>query len=311
MTAAAPAPGQTFGRYTLEELLGQGGFAWVFSARRTDGKSFAIKILKPRYSSDPAFVARFREESDVAASLRHPNIVRIEDIESAPPTVFFAMERYPDNLASRSERGPPLAEEWVVRVATGVAQALAYAHGRGIIHRDIKPHNILLAAGDVPAIADFGLARAIVGYVAASGAWMTIGTPHYLSPEQAQGRPVDGRSDLYSLGITLYQAVTGQLPFRSRDWFDLARMHVEARPEPPRRLRPDLSRRFERIILRCLAKHPDDRYPSAASLVADLDDISAKTRPTAAIRVPDGYLPESGPLRTDPLQPSKPWWKRW
>ncbi len=308
MTPETPTPGQPVGPYILERQLGQGGFAWVFAARRTDGKAFALKILKPRYGNDPAFETRFQQESRVAAELQHPNIVRIEEVGRSEGLIYFAMDLFPDSLAARVEREPALPEGWVVNVAKGVTGALAFAHGKGIIHRDIKPDNILLTADDTAVLTDFGIARAVSGYVAATGAMMTIGTPHYISPEHAQGRPLDGRSDLYSLGITLYRAVTGDLPFRSRDWYELARMHVETAPEPPRARRPELSKRFERIILRCLAKHPDDRYESAQLLLADLEDIDAKIRPTSAIPLPEGYLRDSKEVDTGK---EKKWWKPW
>ena len=137
---------------------------------------------------------------------------------------------------------------------------------------------------------------------------MTIGTPAYISPEQAQGRPLDGRSDLYSLGITLYRATTGDLPFRSKDWFELARLHVETPPEPPRARRREISKRFERIILKLLAKHPDDRYPKAQALLEDLNDIAAKTRPTGEIKVQSGYLRES---KSAPVTTERKWWRWW
>jgi serine/threonine-protein kinase len=121
---------------------------------------------------------------------------------------------------------------------------------------------------------------------------MTIGTPHYVSPEQAQGRPLDGRSDLYALGVTLYKAATGELPFRSNDWFELARMHVEVPPEPPRKRRPDLSRRVERIILKCLAKHPDDRYASADDLLRELGAVERTSLQTAAFGIPTAARPK-------------------
>jgi serine/threonine-protein kinase len=177
------------------------------------------------------------------------------------------------------------------------------------VHRDIKPDNILLTDAGEAVLTDFGIARAISGYVAATGFNMTIGTPHYISPEQAQGRPLDGRSDLYSLGITLYRAATGELPFKSKDWFDLARMHVEAKPEPPRSLRPELMRRLERIILKCLAKHPDDRYETADALIKDLEDTVTRERPTAEIRLPDDYITKDMP-KTEPASAKKKWWRR-
>ena len=133
------------------------------------------------------------------------------------------------------------------------------------------------------------------GYITSTGRALTIGTPHYLSPEQAQGREIDGRADLYSLGITLYRGATGLLPFRSRDWWELARMHVEVPPEPPRRLRPDLSRHFERIILRCLAKHPDDRYQTAEALADELDALATPD--------PGGNSGPESPAAESPQEP--------
>ena len=220
--------------------------------------------------------------------------------------VFFAMDLYPDSLAALTQRETVLPEALLIPIAVGVADALAFAHGQELIHRDIKPDNILLAADGRTVLTDFGIARAVSGYAAATGFMMTIGTPAFISPEQAQGRPLDGRSDLYSLGITLYRAATGDVPFKSRDWFELARMHVETPPEPPRTRRPEISKRLERIILKLLAKHPDDRYPSAPALLEDLHDIATRTRPTTAIKLPEGYLPETPEAGAEP---KKKWWK--
>ncbi len=274
--------GHAVGPYTVDRLIGQGGFAWVFAGRRTtDGAPVALKVLKPRYAGDRQFETRFRNESRVASELRHPNIVRILEIGKAGEITYFAMDLYADSLASRLNRDGPLPEADLIRIASDVASALAFAHQGGIIHRDIKVDNILFTSEGAAVIADFGIARAVSGYATATGVNMTIGTPHYVSPEQAQGRPLDGRSDLYALGVTLYKAATGDLPFRSSDWFELARMHVEVPPEPPRKRRPDLSRRAERIILKCLAKHPDDRYASAVQLLAELTAIEGPGRRTS------------------------------
>lgn len=312
MTSDVPAPGQRMGPYTLDQLLGQGGFAWVYSARRRqDGNSFAVKVLKPRYATDPAFESRFRQEAAFAAGLEHPNIVHIEEVGSEEGLAYFAMDLYPDSLSARLARDNALLEADAVQVAIGVSHALAFAHERNLVHRDIKPDNILLATDGRPVLADFGIARAVSGYVAATGFMMTIGTPAYISPEQAQGRPFDGRSDLYSLGITLYRMVTGEVPFKSKDWFELARMHVEDRPEPPRNRRPEISKRLERIVLRLLAKHPDDRHPSAVALLDDLADIAVKSHPTSDIPVPDGYLRDSKTVKGEADETRKGWWKKW
>ena len=314
MNPDAPAQGTRIGTFTCDRLIGQGGVAWVYAATRDDGKSLALKVLKPRYANDPAFESRFRQESAFAAELRHPNIVRIEDVGVNEGLAWFAMELHPGSLRSRLEQTPMLEEADVVQIAVGVAKALAFAHERNVIHRDIKPDNILLADDGRPVLADFGIARAVSGYVAATGFMMTIGTPAYVSPEQAQGRDLDGRSDLYSLGITMYRMVTGDVPFKSPDWFELARMHVEDPPESPRIRRPQLSKRLERIILRLLAKHPDDRYPSATALLEDLEQGKVR-RATSDIPIPEGFQAASGTTdtadaREDP-EDKKRWWKVW
>jgi eukaryotic-like serine/threonine-protein kinase len=311
MLTDTPAPGTRIASYTLDELLGQGGFAWVFRARRDDGKSFAFKVLKPRYGSDPQFEGRFRQEGLFAADLVHANIVHIEEVGSADGVAYIAMDLHPDSLSARLTRDQTVDEPAAVEIAIGITRALGFAHERKIVHRDIKPDNVLLAEDGRPVLTDFGIARAVSGYVAATGFMMTIGTPAYISPEQAQGRPVDGRSDLYSLGITLYRAVTGDVPFRSRDWFELARLHVEQAPEPPRHRKPELSRRFERIVLRLLAKHPDDRYPTAEALLDDLADVATRLRPTDDIAVPDGYLRQGRTSRAASEEERKRWWKVW
>jgi len=277
-TPLAPADllGRTVGPYDLERLLGQGGFAWVFAGRELDGTAVAVKILMPRYAGDRQFESRFRNEAETAAKLQHPNIIRIRFVARSGSYVYFAMDLCADSLAARLEREGPLPEAAIVRVAGDVARALQFAHAQGVIHRDLKPDNILLHADGRAVLSDFGIARAVSGYVASTGVNMTIGTPQYLSPEQAQGRPLDARLDFYALGVTLYKAAIGEVPFASTDWFELARMHVEAAPPSLRKKRPQLSKRFERVVLKCLAKHPDDRYRDAAALLADLavvDDL--------------------------------------
>ncbi len=280
MTDAFPVPvppaptdlvGRTVGPYDLERLLGQGGFAWVFAGRELDGTEVAVKVLMPRYAGDRQFEARFRNEAETAAQLEHPNIIRIRFVARSGNYVYFAMDLCPDSLAARLARAGPLPEAEIVRIARDVARGLGFAHARGVIHRDLKPDNILIRADGSAVLSDFGIARAVSGYVASTGVNMTIGTPQYLSPEQAQGRPLDQRVDFYALGVTLYKAAAGEVPFAAIDWFELARMHVEDAPPPLRKKRPDLSKRFERIVMTCLAKHPDDRYRDATQLLADLE----------------------------------------
>ena len=273
-TPPTPAPtdlvGRTVGPYDLEGVLGEGGFAWVFRGRELDGSPVAVKVLKPRYAGDPQFERRFRNEAEMAAQLQHPNIIRIRFVARSGGYVYFGMDLCADSLAARLEREGPLPELDIVQITEDVAQGLSFAHGRGVIHRDLKPDNILLRSDGSAVISDFGIARALSGHVASTGVDMAIGTPQYLSPEQAQGRPLDARVDFYALGITLFKAATGEVPFTSSDWFELARMHVEQAPPSLRKRRPELSRRFERVVMKCLAKHPDDRYRDAADLLADV-----------------------------------------
>ena len=279
--------GTLAGPYRLDRLLGQGGFSWVFGGHHDqDGTPVAVKLLKPRFAGDPQFRRRFQHEAEIASRLTHPNVVRIHEVGGDGELVYLAMDLYPDSLGSLLARQGPLPEERLLRMARDVARALAYAHAQQIIHRDIKVDNILLADDGRAVLTDFGIARAATGTATGTGPNMVIGTPHYLSPEQAQGRQLDGRADLYALGVTLYRAATGELPFRSTDWFELARMHVEDPPTPPRTHRPDLSGRFERVVLRCLAKHPDDRYASAEVLAAELDELEAGRRHTQDIAMP-------------------------
>ncbi|MGH7538743.1 MAG: serine/threonine protein kinase, partial [Gemmatimonadales bacterium] len=211
---------------------------------------------------------------------QHHHIIRIRTVGKEGRNVYFSMDYYPDSLRARIGRDGPLPEANIVRIARDVVRALGFAHTQGIIHRDLKPDNVLLRDDGSAVLTDFGIARAVSGYVASTGHNMTIGTPQYLSPEQAQGRELDQRVDFYALGVTLYKAATGEVPFNAGDWFELARMHVEEPPPSLRKKRAELSKRFERVVVKCLAKHPDDRYQSAPELAADLDDVVAGKRPT-------------------------------
>jgi serine/threonine-protein kinase len=272
--------GRMLGPHRLERLLGEGGYAWVFAGRDRAGHELAVKVLKPRYAGDPQFEPRFRHESETAARLDHPNVIRIGPIARDGEHLYFTMDLCAESLGDRIAREGTLRETDILRLARDVARGLGYAHEQGIVHRDLKPDNVLLRRDGRAVITDFGIARAVSNYAASTGVNMTIGTPHYLSPEQAQGRPLDHRSDFYSLGVTLFKAAVGDVPFSSADWFELARMHVEEPPPSLRARRPELSKRFERVVIKCLAKHPDDRYQSAAELLRDLEEVESQQRPS-------------------------------
>ncbi len=278
--------GKAIGPYTINALLGGGGMAWVLSATDCNGcPDIALKILKPKYAGDSQFTARFLNEATVAGELKHPNIIRILDVGQDGEAVYFAMPKLAGSLAGKLEEDAAIPERDVMCIARDVSRAMAFAHEAGVIHRDIKPQNILFADGGVGVLTDFGIARAIASYVSTTGKQLTIGTPHYISPEQARGQPLDGRTDIYALGVTMYRAATGALPFRSSDWYELARLHVEEPPEPLRNRRPELTRAFERVVLTCLEKDREKRYPTAAELADDLDGLLEGKRSTTEVAI--------------------------
>ncbi len=260
--------GQTLGgRYRLTRLLGAGAYAWVYEAVDVELEiPVAVKVLRPEHTGNEVSEARFRREATTAAKLRHPNIVTVRDVGKGHGATWVAMDLVPMSLARRLEVMPYLPESDVVRVGLDVASALAVAHAAEIVHRDIKPDNILIGTVGESIVCDFGLARALTSGADLSATNQVLGTPHYFSPEQARGEPLDGRSDLYALGITLYRAATGKLPFEGEDWYAVARQHVDVAPKPPREHVASLSPAFEAIILRLLAKKPSDRFANATEL---------------------------------------------
>ena len=251
--------GKSLGKYRVEELVGSGGFAWVYRGFDPELEiPVALKVLKPQFAGDPTFEERFRREASTAAKLRHPNIVKIYAVGRDGDAVYFAMDFLPTGLADKLEATPFLPEEFVVRVGIDVARALGFAHREGVVHRDIKVDNILFDSHGNAVVADFGIARAVSGYTNQTGTNMVVGTPQYFAPEQARAKPLDGRADIYSLGVSLYRAATGRLPFEGDDWYEIARQHVEDPPPSPRSINPAISPAFERVLVRCMAKHPDE-----------------------------------------------------
>jgi eukaryotic-like serine/threonine-protein kinase len=259
------------GRYELEEVLGHGGMAEVFlGTDRVLGRRIAIKVLADRFARDSSFVARFRREAQSAAALNHPNVVSVFDTGSDDGTHFIVMEYVRGKTLSDVIReDAPLMPERAAEIAEGVAQALAFAHRGGIIHRDVKPGNIMLTGtGDVK-VMDFGIARATASESLTQTATV-LGTATYFSPEQAQGEPVDARSDIYSLGIVLYEMLTGQPPFAGDSAVTIAYKHVREEPIPPSQLNPDVPAGLEAIVMKCLAKNPANRYQTVDELLQDL-----------------------------------------
>jgi len=238
------------------------------------GRRVAIKILSERYANDESFNERFRREAKSAASLSHPNIVSIYDRGEADGIPYIAMEVIEGRSLKELilTRGPlPLAT--AIDYTHQILDALRFAHRNGIIHRDIKPHNILLGAENRAKVTDFGIARAGASQMTEVGSIM--GTAQYLSPEQARGAPVTAASDLYSVGIVLYEMLTGQVPFSGDSAIEIAMKHLNETPRPPSSLRPELTPELDQVVLRALAKNPEDRYQASEEFSADLDRVEA------------------------------------
>jgi hypothetical protein len=258
-------------RYDLRQTIGIGGMARVYLAhdRRLD-RDVAAKILDPALASDPLFVERFRREAQAAAALNHPNVVAIYDTGTTDDSYFIVMEYVPGpNLKEVIRERGALPEAEALTIGAQVAAALGAAHNRGLIHRDIKPHNILLHPDGAAKVTDFGIARA-AGASQLTSTQTVMGTAHYLSPEQALHQPLDGRSDLYSLGIVLYEALTGQVPFNGDSLVAVAMMQVHEPPPPLRTIRSEIAPATEAAVMKALAKDPAQRYQSAAEMRAAL-----------------------------------------
>src|SRR6266498_801385 len=272
------------GRYEVGRLLGAGGMAEVYEGNdRLLARRVAIKVLLAQYAHDPSFLTRFRREAQAAASLSHPNIVAVFDTGSQDDIWFIVMEY----VAGRTLRDVINAEGPVhparaAEVAADVAGALAVAHARGIVHRDVKPGNVMLTTDGKVKVMDFGIARAsAVPSITQTAA--VVGTAQYIAPEQAQGLEVDARTDVYALGCCLYEMLTGQVPFTGPTPVAIAYRHVREDPTPPRALNPDVPVPLERVCLKAMAKRPEDRYQTAVELRADLERVGAGEPVTVAV----------------------------
>jgi serine/threonine-protein kinase len=269
--------GRTLGKYRVESLLGTGGFAWVFAAADPDlDIVVALKVLKPQYAGDAEFEDRFKREASTAAKLKHPNIIKIYAVGAEQQSAYFAMDLYAHKLTQQIQVMGCLPEPSLLKLGLDISSALGFAHRQGVIHRDIKTDNILFDDHGNAIVADFGIARAAADYAEHTGTNVIMGTPQFFAPEQARGLKVDARADIYSLGVTLYVAATGELPFSGTDWYDIATKHVHEAPRPPRSLNPLISAEMERIILKCLEKDPDNRYSSADLLYAEFETLARR-----------------------------------
>ena len=266
-------------------------------------RDVALKVLRSQYAGDEEFAERFRREARSAASLSHPNIVQVYDRgEAEDGTSYIAMEYVPGGtLKEQIGRRGPFGDRETAAVGAQIADALGAAHERGVIHRDIKPQNVLVTASGDLKVTDFGIARA-ASAVTSSASGAIFGTAGYISPEQALGEPVGPASDLYSLGVVLYEMLTGELPFAADNSIAVCMKHVNEPPRPPKLLNPDIPEGMNALVLMLLAKHPTDRYGSAMELLTDLERVRDGLPPILALQAttqPLGQAPHAALRRVD------------
>ncbi len=310
--------GKQLGRYQISRHLGRGGMADVYQAQDTDlQRPVALKIMLPGLSQDTQFVARFRREARTVAQLNHPNIVQIYDVGTAPDGQPYIAMQYIDggslreSLTELAERGKLLPTDQALGIVRQVADALGRAHAAGIVHRDLKPSNILISSDGTPVVVDLGIA-AVEGGARLTATGSLLGTPHYMSPEQIQGRQVDGRSDLYSLGVMLYELLAGSRPFPSDSPIALMHAHVYEQPIPLASVRGDLTPQTLQVVDTLLQKEPAQRFDSAETLIAALDQAIlaegssvSKARTTVVLtQVSDSNLISRGQVLRPAAQPT-------
>jgi serine/threonine protein kinase len=263
-------------RYQLISVVGGGGMAQVYKARDNIlGRIVAVKVLREQYASDAQFVARFRREAQAAANLSHPNIVNVYDVGQDGDMYYIIMEYIAGtSVKELITQSAPLPIDQAVSIAAQILAGLEYAHRNGLIHRDIKPQNVLITPEGGVKVTDFGIAKS-VSDLGLTEAGLALGTAHYFSPEQARGERVVPQSDIYAVGVTLYEMLTGRLPFESESAVGLAYKHIGEPPPPPRDLVPSIPPRLNNIVLRALAKDPQDRFTSAAEMEKALRAVQA------------------------------------
>ena len=262
------------GRYEIQEIIGVGGMAVVYKAYdNIDDRIVAIKILKEEFLANEEFRRRFKNESKAIAVLSHPNIVKVYDVSFGDKLQYIVME-YIDGITLKEYIEQQKVINWkeALHFTTQILRALQHAHDKGIVHRDVKPQNIMLLQNGNIKVADFGIAR----FSRNETRTMTesaIGSVHYISPEQARGEITDEKADIYSVGVVLYEMLTGQLPFQSDNAVSVAIMQLQSDAKRPREINPDIPLGLEQITLKAMQKNPRDRYQSAAEMLLDLDEV--------------------------------------
>jgi len=296
------------GRYRVLSWLGSGGMADVYCAEDTHlGRQVALKVLYRRFAQDAEFVERFKREAQSAAGLTHPNVVNVFDRGEHDGTYYIAMEYLPGRTLKEviGERGA-LDQEAVIDIGIQILRASSFAHRRGVVHRDLKPHNVMLDDAGNAKVTDFGIARAGASEMTEAGSIM--GTAQYLSPEQAQGHPATAQSDLYSVGIVLYELLTGRLPFDGESAVAIAVQHLNDQPTPIGSLRPDVAPELEAAVMRALAKDPGSRWADADEFIRALEGARAglATEPLGQDTAAFAPLPPTAVASADGAPPPTP-----
>ncbi|MBN1217957.1 MAG: protein kinase [Anaerolineae bacterium] len=280
--------GKTIGQYKIVEKIGVGGMATVFKAYQASiNRYVAVKILPTQFAHDPNFVKRFTQEAKAIAALEHPHILPVYDFGTDEGLTYMVM-RYVEGGTLASLMGQPMSNERIVEIVGNMARALDYAHRQGVVHRDIKPSNVLIDQHGEALLTDFGIAKVMQdsGGTQLTGTGSILGTPEYMSPEQAEGVSVDRRSDIYSLGVVLYELLTGQPPFQAQTPLAVVLKHVKEPLSPPRSINPNIPESLEQVVLKAMAKDRNQRYQSAAEMEQALKDALREIEsaaPTASI----------------------------
>ncbi len=302
--------GSMVGNYRIEEKLGQGGMATVYKGYHDRlARHVAIKVLHAVFKDDDSFLRRFTREAQVVARLEHNNIVPVYDFTEHEGYPYLVMRHVEGETLKQQLSQGALSTKEIIRVASSVASGLDYAHKQGVLHRDIKPSNILLTKGGGVFIADFGLARITQSGESTMSQDMIMGTPQYISPEQAKGNTdLDGRTDIYSFGIMVYEMVTGRVPFASDTGYSVIHSQIFDPPPPPSSLNDKISPALEAVLLKVLSKDPTERYATAGEFVAAfkeaLQDAPSKIGPQGAIVLPDATEKKTQAAATAVLSPT-------
>ena len=278
--------GAVLAHCVIDELLGQGGMARVYRGKQENLDRFvAIKVLPPYYAADPAFVERFKLEARAMAKLSHPNIVTVHDAGEENGRLFIIME-YVGGGTLKQKMANSMQMREVIQIISEVASALTYAHSMGIVHRDVKPVNVLMDASGRAVLSDFGIAKVLQTSAALTRDGAGVGTPEYMSPEQCRGGPVDARTDIYALGVMLYEMLTGHTPFEADNYTALAHAHIYEAPPPPSRLNPRVSPAVQSVVMKALEKDPANRFHKATEMASALDAAAAAQAPVVPMARP-------------------------